>query len=250
VPSEPLGNQARHFLECVRTGDRPLTDGPAGLDVVSVMEAIDRSLAAGGAPSPVEVTSGYARNGNGDGTNGHAADDQRRGRDRRAGVRILARRYRGGGPMMRVPFVDLPAQYAAVEQEVEEAVRAVHRRGDYILGQDVRLFEEEFAAYCEADHAIGVDSGVSALELACGRSTSGRATRSSRPRTRSPPRRSRSPPSARRRCSSTSIRTTHNLDPALLAEAVTARTRAIMPVHLHGRPAAMDEIMAVATSTA
>jgi hypothetical protein len=90
VPSEPLGNQARHFLECVRTGTRPLTDGPAGLDVVSVMEAIDRSIAAGGAPSPVEVTSGYAPNGNGDGANGGAGptDDQRRGRDRRAGLRI------------------------------------------------------------------------------------------------------------------------------------------------------------------
>ncbi|CAA9554910.1 MAG: Oxidoreductase, C-terminal [uncultured Thermoleophilia bacterium] len=88
VPSEPLGNQARHFLESVRTGSRPLTDGPAGLDVVSVMEAIDRSLAAGGAPSPVQATkrSSHALNGNGNGNGSHG--DQRRGRDRRAGVRI------------------------------------------------------------------------------------------------------------------------------------------------------------------
>jgi dTDP-4-amino-4,6-dideoxygalactose transaminase len=148
--------------------------------------------------------------------------------------------------MMRVPFVDLGAQYAAVEQEVEEAVRAVHRRGDYILGEDVRLFEEEFAAYCEVDHAIGVDSGISALELALraldigpgdevitAANTFAASALSISAVGASPVLVDIDP-------------TTHNLDPALLAEAVTPRTRAIMPVHLHGRPAAMDEIMAVA----
>jgi predicted dehydrogenase len=52
-PSEPLRNQAAHFLECIRTGIRPATDGAAGRDVVRVMEAIDRSIAANGGPEPV-----------------------------------------------------------------------------------------------------------------------------------------------------------------------------------------------------
>src|SRR5690554_5811311 len=64
-----------------------------------------------------------------------------------------------------VPFVDLSAQLASLETEIEEAVHAVLHRGDFILGREVDLFETEFAAYCEAAHAIGVDSGTSALEL-------------------------------------------------------------------------------------
>ena len=53
-PSEPLLNQMLHFVDCVRRGLTPATDGPAGRDVVRVMEAIDRSLLANGAPIPVE----------------------------------------------------------------------------------------------------------------------------------------------------------------------------------------------------
>jgi predicted dehydrogenase len=56
--SEPLKNQSTHFLECIRTGSAPLSDGRVGRRVVSVMEAIDRSLEAGGAPQPVHQESG------------------------------------------------------------------------------------------------------------------------------------------------------------------------------------------------
>jgi dTDP-4-amino-4,6-dideoxygalactose transaminase len=66
---------------------------------------------------------------------------------------------------MKVPFVDLTAQYATIADEVQEAITAVVKRGDFILGRDVALFEEEYAAYCGAKYAIGLDSGTSALEL-------------------------------------------------------------------------------------
>ena len=66
----------------------------------------------------------------------------------------------------RVPFVDLAAQYAPIAEEIDGAVSEVLRGMDCILGRSVRLFEEEFAAFCEAEHGVGVDSGTSALELA------------------------------------------------------------------------------------
>src|SRR5256714_10582730 len=66
----------------------------------------------------------------------------------------------------QVPFVDLGAQYRTIEGEIGEATSRVIQQTDFILGREVSLFEEEFAAFCEAKYAVGVDSGTSALELA------------------------------------------------------------------------------------
>src|SRR5947199_10405092 len=65
----------------------------------------------------------------------------------------------------QVPFVDVAAQYAAIAEEIDAAVSKTIREADFILGRAVRLFEEEFARFCEAQFATGVDSGTSALEL-------------------------------------------------------------------------------------
>ena len=54
---------------------------------------------------------------------------------------------------MHVPFVDLQAQYATLANEIQTAITAVLERGDFILGDEVGLFEQEFAAYCGARHA-------------------------------------------------------------------------------------------------
>src|SRR5713226_6341262 len=64
-----------------------------------------------------------------------------------------------------VPLIDLKAQYATIRTEVDQAMSAVLERCDFVLGEAVDRFEEAFAAYCEVSHAIGVDSGISALEL-------------------------------------------------------------------------------------
>src|SRR5215467_14866919 len=64
-----------------------------------------------------------------------------------------------------IPLVDLRAQHRSIAAEVESALRSVMERADFILGHDVEAFETEYAAYCEAGHAVGLDSGLSALEL-------------------------------------------------------------------------------------
>src|SRR6266852_3463823 len=64
-----------------------------------------------------------------------------------------------------IPLVDLKAQFAVIRHEVEPAMAAVLERCDFVLGETVQRFEESFARFCEAPHALGVDSGISALEL-------------------------------------------------------------------------------------
>src|SRR2546427_461278 len=67
---------------------------------------------------------------------------------------------------MNVPFVDLKTQYQSIAGEIDQAMAAVLANTDFILGKDVELFEQEFADFCEAKYAVGLDSGLSALELA------------------------------------------------------------------------------------
>jgi dTDP-4-amino-4,6-dideoxygalactose transaminase len=145
-----------------------------------------------------------------------------------------------------VPFVDLKAQYNAIAHEVGTAIDAVLKSGGFILGREVGLFEEEFAAYCETQYAVGVDSGTSALELALRAYDIGPgdevittantfiATALAISHTGAKPVLVDIDPQ------------TYNMDVAQMEQAITPRTRAIMPVHLYGQPADMDSILAVA----
>jgi len=147
---------------------------------------------------------------------------------------------------LQVPFVDLAAQYAAISGEVVEAMARVLTDTDFILGQDVELLEREFAEYCEADYAVGLDSGTSALELAlraCGIGPGDEvitaantfiATALAISYTGATPVMVDIDPD------------TYNLDPALLEKAITKQTKAIIPVHLYGQPADMDPILGIA----
>jgi len=142
-----------------------------------------------------------------------------------------------------VQFVDLTAQYASIEEEVNAAISRVLHKADFILGDDVRLFEEEFAAYCTTKYAVGLDSGTSALELAMRAYNIGAGDEVITP-------------------ANTFIATalaisytgakvvlvdvdpkTFTLDPSKLAQAITKRTKAIIPVHLYGQTADMDPIL-------
>jgi dTDP-4-amino-4,6-dideoxygalactose transaminase len=146
----------------------------------------------------------------------------------------------------QVPFVDLAAQYSTIAEEINEATSKVIRDADFILGREVKLFEEEFAAFCEAKYAVGVDSGTSALELALRAYEIG-------------------PGDEVITAANTFIATalaishagarpvlvdvdpvTHTIDVAGIARAITPRTRAILPVHLYGRPAEMGPIRQLA----
>ncbi len=147
---------------------------------------------------------------------------------------------------MKIPFVDLQAQYKTIAPEVDAAIRGVLDRGDYILGEEVRLFEEDFARFIGVKNAVGVGSGLAALELAL------RAW-------------DISAGDEVITAANTFIATalailavgarpvlvdmdpaTFNINPAAIEAAVTSRTRAIMPVHLCGQSADMDPILAVA----
>ena len=64
-----------------------------------------------------------------------------------------------------IPLLDLKAQYASIKQEIDSAVLGVLASGQYILGEEVARFEQEFAAYCGTRHAVAVNTGTSALHL-------------------------------------------------------------------------------------
>ena len=67
---------------------------------------------------------------------------------------------------MKVPLIDLPREYHTIAPEIDRAIHDVVTGGQFILGPEVKAFEKEFAAYCGAEHAIGVASGTDALRLA------------------------------------------------------------------------------------
>ena len=66
---------------------------------------------------------------------------------------------------MNVPWVNLSGQHRALREEINAAFLDILDRGAFILGPEVDKLEEEFAAYCGTKYAVGVDSGLSALEL-------------------------------------------------------------------------------------
>jgi dTDP-4-amino-4,6-dideoxygalactose transaminase len=145
-----------------------------------------------------------------------------------------------------IPFVDLQAQYRSIASDVTDAMMRVVERGDYILGDDVRLFEEEFSQYIGTSEAIAVGSGLDALELALRAYGVG-------------------PGDEVITAANTFIATalavmavgarpilvdvvgeTYNIDPAAIEAAITSKTKAIMPVHLYGQPADMLPILEIA----
>ena len=147
---------------------------------------------------------------------------------------------------MQVPFVDLTAQYEQIRAEVDQAISSVLHSSAFILGRDVKLFEEEFAAYCQAEWGVGVDSGTSALELALRALEIGPgdeviipantfvATAFAVLYTGATPVLVETDPK------------TLNLDVSRIESILTSRTKAIIPVHLYGHAADMDPIMSIA----
>lgn len=147
---------------------------------------------------------------------------------------------------MNVPFLDLRAAYVELKAEIDAAVARVLDSGHYILGPEVEAFEAEFAHYCEAGHAIGLANGLDALHLALRAMDIG-------------PGDEVIVPSntyiatwlAVSQCGATPVPVepdpaTHNLDPRRVEEALTPRTRAMIPVHLYGQPADLDPLLDVA----
>lgn len=145
-----------------------------------------------------------------------------------------------------IPFLDLKAQYAKIGTELEQAAIEAMRSGEFVLGSKVAGFEEGFAAYCGAKEAIAVNTGTSALHLALlalGIGPGDEVITVSMTFVATV--------SAVRYVGATPVMidvdsATLNMDPALIERAITSRTKAILPVHLHGRLADMQAIMAIA----
>lgn len=147
---------------------------------------------------------------------------------------------------MTVPFLDLHATYTELRAEIDTAIARTLESGWYLLGAELEAFEREFAAYCATTHCVGVGNGLDALHLALQAMGIGAGDEVIVP-------------------ANTYIATwlavtyagarpipvepdpaTYNLDPARVEAAITARTRAIIPVHLYGQPADMDPLLAIA----
>lgn len=145
-----------------------------------------------------------------------------------------------------IPFLDLGAAYRELGSEIDAAVGRVLDSGWYILGPEVEAFEADWAAHCGAAHAVGLANGLDALVLALRALEVGPGDEVVVP-------------------SNTYIATwlavtavgavpvpvepdpaTHTIDPARIADAITERTKVLLPVHLYGQPADLDPILALA----
>jgi len=147
---------------------------------------------------------------------------------------------------MTVKFLDLQAAYRELQPAIDAAVARVLASGYYIAGPEVAVFESDYAAYCGTTSCVGVGNGLDALHLALLALGVG-------------------PGDEVIVASNTYIATwlavtmagatpvpvepdpaTHNLDPALVAAAITERTRVILPTHLYGQPADLDPLLKLA----
>jgi dTDP-4-amino-4,6-dideoxygalactose transaminase len=145
-----------------------------------------------------------------------------------------------------VPFLDLRAAYLELREDIDAAIARVCDSGWYILGPEVERFEEGYAEYLGATHCIGVGNGLEALQLALRAMGVGAGDEVIV-------------------SSNTYIATwlavtnmgatpvvvepdpaTHNLDPARVEAAISARTKVILPTHLYGQPADLDPILDLA----
>ncbi len=147
---------------------------------------------------------------------------------------------------MKVPFLDLEAHHLPMREEIGAAIQEVIESNAFAGGPYVARFEEEFAAYCESEHAIGVGSGTEALWLsllALGIGPGDEVI--------TVPSTFMATAEAITYCGAKPVfvdvdERTCTMAPSALRGAITPRTRALIPVHLFGQPADMDPILEVA----
>jgi dTDP-4-amino-4,6-dideoxygalactose transaminase/predicted dehydrogenase len=235
--TEPLKVELQDFVQAIREGSRPRSSAELGLDVVRMVQAAENSLQRSGAAVALEPRDLLA---------------QRRGShvygvDGRSSVI-----FNGGngqptpGPEAAepplVPFSDIRRATAPLMPEIRSRFEQVVRQGAFTLGDELTSFEREFASYCGVAHCAGVSDGTSALRLALTAIGVG-------------------PGDEVITVPFTFVGTveaiwdvgarpvlvdidpfTRCMSPALLAQAITPRTRAVIPVHIHGHMALLNEI--------
>jgi len=147
---------------------------------------------------------------------------------------------------MKVPFVDLRAQYASIKAEIDHAVHTVFESGRFVGGPELELFQDEYASYCGVPFAVGCGSGTAALQLALLAAGVGRGDEVI---------------TVANTFAATAEAIVHvggipvfvdveelsgNIDPLLIENAISSRTKAVIPVHLHGQCASIDDVVRVA----
>ena len=150
------------------------------------------------------------------------------------------------GNIQSVPYLDLPAQISGIRSEVDAAIKNVIDKCAFCLGPEVTAFEKEFAAWCGMKHAVAVNSGTSALHLAMkvlGVKAGDEVITT--PFTFVATSWAISYVGARPVYVDIDD-ATFNIDPRLVAKAVTSRTKAMIPVHLYGQPCDIDALMDIA----
>ncbi len=146
---------------------------------------------------------------------------------------------------IKIPFVNLGIQYTNIRTEIISQFDELSHQGAYILTEELQKFEDNFASYCETKYAVGVANCTDALILclkALGISLGDEVITA--------PNSFIATAGAISAVGATpvfvDVADDYNLNPALIEQAITAKTKAIIPVHLTGRPAAMDEIILIA----
>ncbi len=147
---------------------------------------------------------------------------------------------------MKVPFIDLTPQHKEIKKEIDKIIKSVIKKNDFILGEETRLFEKEFAEFCGCLYAVGVSSGTAALFLALKSIGVGETDEVLIP--------SFTFIATAFSVSYTGARPvfididehTYNIDPNKIKKSITKNTKAIIPVHLFGQPANMPEIIKIA----
>ena len=147
---------------------------------------------------------------------------------------------------MQVPFVNLKAQYNSIKNEIDDAIQKVLEKCDFVMGEYINKFENEFASYCNVKYAIGVSNGTDALFLALKAigvkagdeiiTTPNTFIATTEAITR-----------AGGKIKFVDINPeTFNIDPTHIEAEITEKTKAIIPVHLYGHPADMNPILSIA----
>ena len=147
---------------------------------------------------------------------------------------------------MNIPLTDLTAQYRSIRGEIDQAIAGVLQQGQFILGPEVKAFEEDMAVYLGVTYGIGVASGTDALHLAllaCGVKSGDEVITT--------PFTFIATAEAIDKCGARPVFVdidprTYNIDPAQIESVITSRTAAIVPVHLYGQSADMEPIRHIA----
>jgi len=147
---------------------------------------------------------------------------------------------------MSIPFIDFSEQYKLIKDEVHTGLEKVFQKGDYILGDAAKSFEQNFANYCGVKYGVGVNSGTDALYLAIAALGIQEGDEVILPTFTF---------IATALCVSYAGATpvfvdiesdTYNIDPKAFEKAITKKTKAVIPVHIYGQAANMEEISKIA----